>query len=130
MMSASSGVSVLTIAPPTASTSAILSESYSFIWHPNVRTNNFLGMGEKSAIEAHANCMWQSGQNRANRGRSKGRHRHGRDYSNKTKIHTKFVMALLCRDETYPKRSLRSRRKTADPIPQYRASLLGLVQKS
>jgi hypothetical protein len=41
----------------------------------------------------------------------------------------KFALALLRRDETYPKRSLCSRRKTADRIPQYRASLLGLVQK-
>jgi hypothetical protein len=42
----------------------------------------------------------------------------------------KFALALLRRDETYPKRSLRSRRKTADRNPLYRASLLGLVQKS
>jgi hypothetical protein len=41
----------------------------------------------------------------------------------------KFALALLRRDETYPKRSLRSRRKTAECIPHYRASLLGLVQK-
>jgi predicted transposase YbfD/YdcC len=38
----------------------------------------------------------------------------------------KFALALLRRDETYPKRSLRSRRKTADRNPGYRASLLGL----
>jgi predicted transposase YbfD/YdcC len=36
----------------------------------------------------------------------------------------KFALALLRRDETYPKRSLRSRRKTADRNPDYRASLL------
>ncbi|MDR2112186.1 MAG: ISAs1 family transposase [Candidatus Accumulibacter sp.] len=42
----------------------------------------------------------------------------------------KFAMALLRRDDTYPKRSVRSRRKTAERLPHYRASLLGLVQKS
>jgi hypothetical protein len=42
----------------------------------------------------------------------------------------KFALALLRRDKTYPKRSLRSRRKTADRNPDYRASLLGLGQKS
>ena len=44
MMSASSGLSVLTMPSEAASTSAILSESYSFIWHPKVRMNNFFGM--------------------------------------------------------------------------------------
>jgi hypothetical protein len=39
----------------------------------------------------------------------------------------KFALALLRRDETYLKRNLRSRRKTADRIPYYRASLLGLL---
>jgi predicted transposase YbfD/YdcC len=39
----------------------------------------------------------------------------------------KFALSLLRRDTTYPKRSLRSRRKTADRLPDYRASLLGLV---
>jgi hypothetical protein len=38
-----------------------------------------------------------------------------------------FALALLRRDETYPKRSLRSRRKTADRIPHDRAFLLGLL---
>jgi hypothetical protein len=37
---------------------------------------------------------------------------------------------VLRRDETYPKRSIRSRRKTAERLPDYRVSLLGLVQKS
>ena len=35
--SASSGRSVVTTPSEALSTSAILSESYSFIWHPNVR---------------------------------------------------------------------------------------------
>lgn len=39
----------------------------------------------------------------------------------------KFALALLRQDTQYPKRSLRSRRKTADRIPDYRASLLGLT---
>ncbi|GHU38899.1 hypothetical protein AGMMS50256_38500 [Betaproteobacteria bacterium] len=39
----------------------------------------------------------------------------------------KFALSLLRRDSTYPRRSLRSRRKTADRIPEYRASLLGLT---
>jgi predicted transposase YbfD/YdcC len=39
----------------------------------------------------------------------------------------KFALALLRQDTRYPKRSLRSRRKTADRIPHYRASLLGLA---
>lgn len=38
----------------------------------------------------------------------------------------KFALALLRQDTQYPKRSLRSRRKTADRLPKYRASLLGL----
>src|SRR5690242_13834315 len=46
MMSASSGWSVLTMPPSTPSTSAILSESYSFIWHPKVRMNSFLTIRE------------------------------------------------------------------------------------
>ncbi len=41
MMSASSGFSVLTTSPLPASTSTILSESYSFIWQPKVRMNTF-----------------------------------------------------------------------------------------
>jgi predicted transposase YbfD/YdcC len=39
----------------------------------------------------------------------------------------KFALSLLRQDTQYPKRSLRSRRKTADRIPHYRASLLGLL---
>jgi predicted transposase YbfD/YdcC len=39
----------------------------------------------------------------------------------------KFALSLLRTDQTYPKRSLRGRRKTADRIPEYRASLLGLA---
>lgn len=39
----------------------------------------------------------------------------------------KFALTLLRQDQHYPKRSLRSRRKTADRIPDYRASLLGLA---
>jgi predicted transposase YbfD/YdcC len=38
----------------------------------------------------------------------------------------KLALALLRQDTQYPKRSLRSRRKTAERIPDYRASLLGL----
>ena len=38
----------------------------------------------------------------------------------------KCALTLLRQDERYPKRSLRSRRLTADRIPEYRASLLGL----
>ena len=38
----------------------------------------------------------------------------------------KFALALLRQDTQYPKRSLRGRRKTADRLPDYRASLLGL----
>jgi len=39
----------------------------------------------------------------------------------------KFALSLLRQDKQYPKRSLRGRRKTADRLPDYRASLLGLV---
>lgn len=39
----------------------------------------------------------------------------------------KFALSLLRQDTQYPKRSLRGRRKTADRIPDYRASLLGLT---
>jgi predicted transposase YbfD/YdcC len=42
----------------------------------------------------------------------------------------KFALSILRKDETYPKRSIRSRRKTADRLPEYRASLLGLVPRS
>ncbi len=38
----------------------------------------------------------------------------------------KFALALLRQDKQYPKRSLRSRRKTAERLPNYRAALLGL----
>lgn len=38
----------------------------------------------------------------------------------------KFALALLRQDKRYPKRSIRSRRKTAERLPDYRASLLGL----
>lgn len=38
----------------------------------------------------------------------------------------KFALAVLRQDARYPKRSLRSRRKTADRLPDYRASLLSL----
>lgn len=41
----------------------------------------------------------------------------------------KFALALLRQDTQYSKRSLRSRRKTADRLPEYRASLLGLVAR-
>jgi predicted transposase YbfD/YdcC len=41
----------------------------------------------------------------------------------------KLALATLRTDQTYPKRSLRSRRKTADRIPDYRASLLKLVPR-
>jgi len=41
----------------------------------------------------------------------------------------KFALALLRQDTQYPKRSLRSRRKTAERLPDYRASLLGLVAR-
>jgi hypothetical protein len=54
-----------------------------------------------------------------------------RDMPRRTSLPSrKFALALLRRDETYPKRSLRSRRKTAERIPHYRASLLGFVQTS
>lgn len=39
----------------------------------------------------------------------------------------KFALTLLRQDRQYPKRSLRGRRKTADRLPAYRASLLGLT---
>ena len=39
----------------------------------------------------------------------------------------KFALTLLRQDQRYPKRSLQGRRKTADRIPDYRASLLGLT---
>ena len=42
----------------------------------------------------------------------------------------KFALALLRKDTQYPKRSLRSRRKTAERLPEYRASLLGLSSRS
>lgn len=38
----------------------------------------------------------------------------------------KFALTLLRQDQQYPKRSLRSRCKTADRLTNYRASLLGL----
>jgi predicted transposase YbfD/YdcC len=38
----------------------------------------------------------------------------------------KFALSLLRQDTRYPRRSLRSRRKTAERLPDYRASLLGL----
>lgn len=38
----------------------------------------------------------------------------------------KFALSLLRQDRTYPKRSLRGRRKTAERLPDYRAALLGL----
>ena len=39
----------------------------------------------------------------------------------------KFALTLLRQDTQYPKRSLRSRRHTADRNPNYRASLLALL---
>lgn len=39
----------------------------------------------------------------------------------------KFALALLHQDTQYPKRSLRSRRKTAERLADYRTSLLGLT---
>ena len=44
MTSASSGVSVRTRPSEAPSTSAILSESYSFIWQPKVLMNTFFCM--------------------------------------------------------------------------------------
>jgi predicted transposase YbfD/YdcC len=41
----------------------------------------------------------------------------------------KLALALLRQDTQYPKRSLRSRRKTAERLPDYRASLLGLCPR-
>lgn len=38
----------------------------------------------------------------------------------------KFALTLLRQNQQYPKRSLRSRRKTADRLTEYRESLLGL----
>ena len=38
-----------------------------------------------------------------------------------------FALSLLRQNTQYPKRSLRNRRKTADRLPDYRASLLGLA---
>jgi predicted transposase YbfD/YdcC len=42
----------------------------------------------------------------------------------------KFALTLLRQDTQYPKRSLRSRRKTAERLPDYRASLLGLIPRT
>ena len=42
----------------------------------------------------------------------------------------KLALALLRQDTQFPKRSLRSRRKTAERLPDYRASLLGLIPRS
>ena len=39
----------------------------------------------------------------------------------------KLALSLVRQDTRYPKRSLRGRRKTADRLPDYRASLLGLT---
>lgn len=41
----------------------------------------------------------------------------------------KFALSLLRQDKQFPKRSLRGRRKTADRLPDYRASLLGFVPR-
>lgn len=41
----------------------------------------------------------------------------------------KFALTLLRLDKQYSKRSLRSRRKTAERLPDYRASLLGLFPR-
>ena len=41
----------------------------------------------------------------------------------------KFTLALSRQDTQYPKRSLRSRRKNAERLPNYRTSLLGLVPR-
>ena len=38
----------------------------------------------------------------------------------------KFVLTLLRQDQQYPQRSMRSRRKTADRLTDYRESLLEL----
>ena len=38
----------------------------------------------------------------------------------------KFVLTLLRQDQQYPQRSMRSRRKTADRLTDYRESLLDL----
>ena len=42
----------------------------------------------------------------------------------------KFALTLLRQDQQYPKRSLRSRRKTADRLTEYRESLLGLQARA
>ena len=42
----------------------------------------------------------------------------------------KFALNLLRQDTRYPKRSLRSRRKTAERLPEYRANLLGMIPKN
>jgi hypothetical protein len=41
----------------------------------------------------------------------------------------KFALSLLRQDTQFPKRSLRSRRKVADGLPDYRASLLGVFPR-
>jgi len=41
----------------------------------------------------------------------------------------KFALSLLRQDTQYLKRSLRARRKTAERLPDYRASLLGLIPR-
>ncbi len=41
----------------------------------------------------------------------------------------KFALSLPRQNRQYPKRSLRGRSKTADRIPDYRASLLGLAPR-
>ena len=41
----------------------------------------------------------------------------------------KFALTILRKDTTNTKRSLRSRRKTADRLPDFRASLLGLLPR-
>ena len=42
----------------------------------------------------------------------------------------KFALALPRQGAQYPKRSLRSSRKTAERLPDYRTSLLGLSPRS
>ena len=41
----------------------------------------------------------------------------------------KFALALLRQAAQYPERSIRSRRKTAERLPEYRAALFGLVPR-
>ena len=41
----------------------------------------------------------------------------------------RFALTILRKDTTYPKRSSRSRRKTANRLPDFRASLLGLLPR-